>query len=179
MSVKARQKTEALVNRSYYPTTAPIASSIYNPVMYPYGPGPGGGGGQMVILQQQQEAQFGYGAAVLSTAAAASSAGFEVGVSQGRDEQDGHSSKGGSGSRSGSGGVGGNNIRGGDNNRRVTGNRGEGGGVRDWVGEITAAIAEGAMQLATRALAVAVMAVELAVTEAPQGLGREEVQPTD
>lgn len=50
--VKARLKSEAVVNRSYYPTNPPIASSIY-PVMYPYG-----GAGGPLDMQQQFGAGF-------------------------------------------------------------------------------------------------------------------------
>mmetsp|Transcript_8713 Transcript_8713/g.14791 ORF Transcript_8713/g.14791 Transcript_8713/m.14791 type:complete len:658 (-) Transcript_8713:2439-4412(-) len=54
-SVKARLKSEAVVNRSHYPNNPPISNSVY-PVMYPYGAG--GGAGHVDVQQAQQ---FGYG----------------------------------------------------------------------------------------------------------------------
>jgi hypothetical protein len=74
-SVKARLKSEAVVNRSHYPNKPPIASSVY-PVMYPYGAGAG----------QVDVQQFNFGAGGQSTA---------EGSSQGRTEDSqGNSGKG-------------------------------------------------------------------------------------
>lgn len=55
-SVKARLKSEAVVNRSHYPNNPPISNNVY-PVMYPYGAA-GVGSGRVDVQQAQQ---FGYG----------------------------------------------------------------------------------------------------------------------